>query len=49
MPTMKTAVGTKGELGQRTSLFYRVNFNLHRTQEFNLIEAKAKGYASRVV
>lgn len=44
MPTVKGAVGTMGQLGQGTSLFvYSVKINLHKTQEFNLIETKAKG------
>lgn len=44
MPTVKEAVGTMGQLGQGTSLFvYSVKINLHKTQEFNLIETKAKG------
>jgi len=35
VPTMKTAAGTMGHLGQGTSLFvYSVDVNLHKTQEF---------------
>lgn len=44
MPTVKGAVGTMGQLGQGTSLLvYSVKINVHKTQEFNLIETKAKG------
>lgn len=36
VPTVKTAVGAMGQLGQGTSLFVcSVNINLYKSQEFN--------------